>query len=83
LIVVLAIACLLFAFGLIAQNVMEGTSLTFDQKIIRVWRDPGNPSLGPAWVQDAARDLTSLGSLVHKLTVLHQFKLVRHSGELA
>jgi undecaprenyl-diphosphatase len=62
----LAIACLLLAFGVIAQNVTDGTSLAFDKKIIVDLRDPGNPSapLGPAWVQEAARDLTSLGSII-------------------
>jgi undecaprenyl-diphosphatase len=66
LIAVLATACLLFAFGVIAQNVVEGTSLAFDQKIVRALRDPDNPSapIGPAWVQEAARDLTSLGSMI-------------------
>jgi undecaprenyl-diphosphatase len=66
LIAVLAIACLLFAFGFIAQHVMAGTSLSFDQKILQALRDPGNPSapVGPAWVQEAARDLTSLGSMI-------------------
>ena len=66
LIAVLAIACLLFVFGLIAQHVIAGTSFAFDQAIIRALRDPGNPSapIGPAWVQEAARDLTSLGSMI-------------------
>jgi undecaprenyl-diphosphatase len=61
-----AIAALLFAFGVIAQIVSEGMSLAFDQKVILALRDPGNPSapIGPAWVQEAARDLTSLGSVV-------------------
>ncbi len=62
----LAIACLLLAFGVIAQQVSEGTSFAFDQKIILGLRDPGNSSapVGPAWVQEAARDLTSLGSII-------------------
>jgi len=62
----LAIACLLFAFGLVAQIVVEGKSSAFDRSIILAFRDPGNPSalLGPAWVQEAARDLTSLGSII-------------------
>jgi Putative metallopeptidase len=66
LIAILAIACLLFAFGVIAQNVTAGTSLAFDQKIVLTLRDPGNPSapIGPAWVQEAARDLTSMGSII-------------------
>jgi undecaprenyl-diphosphatase len=66
LIAILAIACLLFAFGVIAQNVTAGTSLAFDQKIVLALREPGNPSapVGPAWAQEAARDLTSLGSII-------------------
>jgi undecaprenyl-diphosphatase len=61
-----AIAGLLFAFGVIAQIVSEGKSLTFDQKVILALRDPADPStpIGPAWVQEAARDLTSLGSII-------------------
>jgi undecaprenyl-diphosphatase len=62
----LAIACLLFIFGLIAQTVVEGKSSGFDRSIILAFRDHGNPSapIGPAWVQEAARDLTSLGSII-------------------
>ena len=62
----LAIACLLFIFGLIAQTVLEGKSSAFDRSIILAFRDHGNPSapIGPAWVQETARDLTSLGSII-------------------
>jgi undecaprenyl-diphosphatase len=61
-----ALACLLFAFGAIAQNVVAGRSFAFDQRIILALRDPGNPStpIGPAWLQEAARDLTRLGSII-------------------
>ncbi len=63
---ILAIACLLFVFGFVAQSVAEGKSLAFDRSIILALREPGNPSalIGPAWVQEAARDLTSLGSII-------------------
>jgi len=62
----LAIACLLFIFGLVAQTVVERKSSAFDRSIILAFRDHGNPSapIGPAWVQEAARDLTSLGSII-------------------
>ena len=62
----LAIACLLFIFGLLAQTVVEGKSSAFDRSIILAFRDHGNPTVpvGPAWVQEAARDLTSLGSII-------------------
>jgi undecaprenyl-diphosphatase len=61
-----AIACLLFAFGVIAQNVTEGRSFAFDRRILLALRDPINPSapVGPVWVQETARDLTSLGSII-------------------
>jgi undecaprenyl-diphosphatase len=63
---IFAIACLLFIFGLIAENVTEGRSFAFDRRIVLLLRDPVNPSapIGPAWVQEGARDLTSLGSMV-------------------
>jgi undecaprenyl-diphosphatase len=66
LISILMIACLLFAFGFVAQIVAEGRSSAFDHKIILALRDPGNPStpIGPAWAQEAARDVTALGSIV-------------------
>jgi undecaprenyl-diphosphatase len=62
----LTIACLLFAFGFIAQEVTEGKSLAFDRRIVLALRDPADPSAlwGPAWLQEAARDLTSLGSII-------------------
>ena len=63
---ILAMACLLFIFGVVAQNVAEGKSFAFDRSILVALREPGNPSvpIGPAWVQEAARDLTSLGSII-------------------
>jgi undecaprenyl-diphosphatase len=62
---VLAIAGLLFAFGFIAQEVTQGKSLALDRRIILAMRDSADQSapLGPAWVQEAARDVTSLGSI--------------------
>jgi undecaprenyl-diphosphatase len=66
LLTMLAIACLLFTFGVIAANVTDDRSFAFDQRIVLALRDPVNPSapIGPPWVQEAARDLTSLGSII-------------------
>src|SRR3984893_16950312 len=63
---VLTIAVLLFAFGLVAQEVSEGEPLAFDQNIMHALRKPANPSVpvGPAWLQETARDVTSLGSTI-------------------
>src|SRR5271169_2841370 len=73
----LAIACLLFIFGLVAQTVVEGKSSAFDRSIILAFRDNGNPSapIGPAWVQEAARDLTSLGSIIVLVIVTFTFSI--------
>lgn len=72
---ILAIACLLFAFGVIAQNVTKGRSFGLDQKIILALRDPAKPSapIGPAWLQEAARDLVSLGSIIVVVMITLQF----------
>lgn len=60
----LTISVLLFAFGLIAQEVSEGELLTFDKSVMPALRNPANPSIpiGPPWLQEAARNITSLGS---------------------
>src|ERR1700730_15964150 len=63
---VFTIAALLFAFGLIAQEVVEGEPLAFDRILLLAFRDPANPSvpIGPPWLLEAARDVTSLGSTI-------------------
>lgn len=60
------IAALLLGFGLLADEVMEGGTTAFDNRIVLALRnsdDPSNP-LGPAWLQSMARDITALGSVV-------------------
>ena len=66
LLLVLAIAFLLFTFGFVAQQVTEGTSLALDRRVILALRDPANSSAlrGPAWLQETARNITSLGSII-------------------
>ena len=61
-----AMAFLFFAFGFIAEAVVGGEMSAFDRKIILAMRDAADPShpFGPAWLQEAARDITSLGSIV-------------------
>ena len=59
-----ALAALLTGFGLIADEVVEGDTLAFDTTILMVLRAPDDPvsPIGPAWVAEAARDITALGS---------------------
>ena len=66
LIAFLAIAFLVVIFGLIAQEIAGGQTSAFDRRLILLLRDPTNPSvpIGPVWLQEAARDVTSLGSIV-------------------
>src|SRR5271155_2558338 len=62
---VLTISVLLFAFGLIAQ-LAGGAPSAFDRNVMLVLRKSTDPSIpiGPAWLQEAARDITSLGSTI-------------------
>ena len=62
----LAIAGLLLVFGFVAQAVVEGKTLAFDRAIMLALRRSADPAIpiGPAWLPEAARDVTSLGSMV-------------------
>ncbi len=63
---ILTIAVLLFAFGLIAQEVTNGKTSTFDRQVILALRSSTAASvpIGPKWLPEAARDATSLGSIL-------------------
>ena len=64
--VLLAIAAvaLVGAFGKVAVEMHEGETSAFDNSILNAFRSPIDPStaIGPAWLYEAARDVTSLGS---------------------
>ena len=54
----------MLVFGHIAEEVFEGDSAKFDETILLFFRS-ANDSLdpiGPPWVEEAARDITALGS---------------------
>ncbi len=57
-------AVLIGGFGLLADEVLEGGTLSFDKSVLMLFRDPAAPSvpLGPSWLVEAARDITALGS---------------------
>ena len=63
---VLTIAGLIFAFGLIAQEVVKGKTLALDRLIMLSLCSTADPSvpIGPACLPEAARDVTSLGSII-------------------
>jgi len=60
----LVIAACLGAFGLLADEVVEGDTMSFDHAVLLLFRTPGNIAdpIGPTWVEEAVRDITSLGS---------------------
>lgn len=63
--IVLAIAVALLAFLAIADEVMEGETGAFDEALLlalRVPTDTHDP-LGPRWLEQAAGDVTALGSV--------------------
>ena len=63
---ILTIAVLLFAFGFITQEVAKGRTSAFDRQLILALRNSTDSSIpiGPAWLPEAARDVTSLGSII-------------------
>jgi undecaprenyl-diphosphatase len=64
---VFTVATLLLTFGFIADEVMEGSTAKLDQSIILLFRsgsDNLSGPIGPPWVREMARDITSLGSVV-------------------
>ena len=51
-----------WGFALLADEVLEGGTQAFDQRLLLAFRHgPANTLLGPPFVQEAARDITSLG----------------------
>ena len=66
LITVWAIAVLLFLFGFIAYQVATGRPTALDRRVTLALRSSADPSrpVGPAWALEAARDVTSLGSIM-------------------
>jgi undecaprenyl-diphosphatase len=66
LIPLLAIAGFLLVFGLVAQVAAAHKPSTFDSYVMAALRTPAAEPvpIGPAWLQEGARDVTSLGSVV-------------------
>jgi len=62
--VVLVVCVASFAFLRLAGEVREGETLRLDESILRSLRTAADPAvpIGPAWLPEAARNLTALGS---------------------
>ncbi|KKB76991.1 hypothetical protein VW35_16025 [Devosia soli] len=80
------VAALIGAFGLVAEDVVEGETKTFDDAVLMSLRVPGHPEqpIGPNWLPEAVRDITSLGSYsvltIFVLLVAGHLLLVRRRG---
>lgn len=64
LLVSLGVLSLAIAFVYVADNVIQGDTRDFDERMVRALRkadDPGEP-IGPVWLRDGALDITALGS---------------------
>jgi len=61
----LVAAVSLWGFAAIAGEVMEGETQAFDAWVLERLREPSDPSdpIGPSVVEEAARDITALGSV--------------------
>jgi undecaprenyl-diphosphatase len=79
-----AIALLVGSFGMIADEMAEGDTIAFDTAVLHAFRTPGdlNDPIGPPWVEEAVRDLTSLGSFpILTLIVVAVFLELMLSGK--
>jgi undecaprenyl-diphosphatase len=71
LLALLLVACAVWAFVEIADEVLEGETQAVDERLLLALRsaaDPHDP-LGPSWVEELGRDITGLGG-VGVLTLL-------------
>lgn len=82
------VATLVLGFGLLADEVREGDTKGFDTWVAQVFRPAGaNGPIGPDWLHEMARDVTSLGSMVIlcfvMAAVVGYLLLVRKRGSAA
>lgn len=54
-----------YAFGSLADEVIEGDTRTFDEFILLALRDSADPAdpIGPPWFEEVMRDFTALGGI--------------------
>jgi undecaprenyl-diphosphatase len=82
------VATLVLGFGLLADKVKAGKTTSFDARVAHVFRPVGaSGPIGPDWLHEMARDVTSLGSMVIlcfvMAAVVGYLLLVRKRGSAA
>lgn len=83
------VAALVAGFVALAVLVTGGHTAAFDRAVIMALRENGNPAdpIGPAWVEEMARDVTALGSYALLgfllFAVLGYLMLIRKRGMAA
>lgn len=75
LIALLAISGVVWFFASLAEEVVEGETHAFDERVLLALRNPldSQQPLGPGWFQELMRDITGLGSV----GILTLFKIGR------
>ena len=65
-IIIILISLGLFDFIKLTEEVIEGQTSGFDQRVLLWFRNPANLSepLGPAWLEVVVRDITAMGGLL-------------------
>jgi undecaprenyl-diphosphatase len=60
---IVLVAVLVLGFAILASEVVEGETRSFDERILLLFRTSGNPAepIGPIWLKEAMRDITALG----------------------
>jgi undecaprenyl-diphosphatase len=61
---IILVAGALFGFAKLANEVFEGSTRAFDERLLLAMRSPGDLAdpIGPKWFEEMARDVTALGS---------------------
>ncbi|TPL99624.1 phosphatase PAP2 family protein [Mesorhizobium sp. B2-3-10] len=56
---------LVLGFSLLAEEVIEGDTSTFDRAVLMAFRSADDPTnlIGPPWLEEMGRDVTALGSV--------------------
>jgi len=77
----LAASISLWGFLSIAGEMREGETRAFDERLMLLLRQPGDPNepLGPRWLEEAMRDVTALGgfTVLTLLTIVAVVTLMR------